>query len=332
MKYIKIILWIFFSSLLPFSTSAKVESYCDLLWANNSSPIASVNASFDGNTSGIFPLNLQAGGLSTVIKRAAKNMDTFVTLDGTYRYWIQYPEAWQTTPDGLKYRITSELELSGTQASGVRTVVTPVGYHTWENTYGCREVGGTYDFGVAYVSGLNIEIDRGTAWPGVYSIQLPVKVAYEENKGNYDGKNGGGWPEFPAAMTTFSPVDSTGISITISSKCNVGEQSLSVNMGDSITPDEAKAGVEKKVNISLACNAPATVSLSLKGTDIVDGVDNKTKCGSGSCTLSFDNGNASETVEVSTGSYQVPITVLFQDYNAVAGIFTGSAVLSVDVL
>ena len=23
---------------------------------------------------------------------------------------------------------------------------------------------------------------------GVYSIQLPVKVAYEENKGNYDGK------------------------------------------------------------------------------------------------------------------------------------------------
>lgn len=50
---------------------------------------------------------------------------------------------------------------------------------------GCR---GTYDFGVASVSGVNIEIDRGTAWPGVYSIQLPVKVAYEENKGNYDGK------------------------------------------------------------------------------------------------------------------------------------------------
>ena len=54
-------------------------------------------------------------------------MDTFVTLDGIYRYWIQYPEAWQTTPDGLKYRITSELEVSGTQTAGVKTVVTPVG-------------------------------------------------------------------------------------------------------------------------------------------------------------------------------------------------------------
>ncbi|EHR8387269.1 nuclease PIN, partial [Escherichia coli] len=268
----------------------------------------------------------------TVIKRAAKNMDTFVTLDGTYRYWIQYPEAWQTTPDGLKYRITSELEVSGTQTAGVKTVVTPVGYHTWVNTYGCREVGGTYDFGVASVSGVNIEIDRGTAWPGVYSIQLPVKVAYEENKGNYDGKNGSGWTEFPAAMKSFAPVDSKNISITISSKCNVGEQNLSVNMGDSITPDEAKSGVEKKVNFSLTCNAPAKVSLSLKGTDIVDGVNNKTKCGSGSCSLNFDNDSSSKILEVSQGVYQEPITVRFQDANPVAGGFSGSAVLTVDIL
>ncbi|EFN8485304.1 nuclease PIN [Escherichia coli] len=330
MKYVKKTLGISFFSLLPLS--AEAESYCNLLWANNTPPSASVNVSFDGNTSGIFPLNLQAGGLSTVIKRAAKNMDTFVTLDGTYRYWIQYPEAWQTTSDGLKYRITSELEVSGTQTADVKTVVTPVGYHTWVNTYGCRDVGGTYDFGVASVSRVNIEIDRGTAWPGVYSIQLPVKVAYEENKGNYDGNNGGGWREFPVSMKSFSPVDSKGISITISSKCNVGEQSLSVNMGDNITPDEAKSGVEKKVNFSLTCNAPAKVSLSLKGTDIVDGVNNKTKCGSGSCSLNFDNDSSSKILEVNQGTYQVPITVRFQDANPVAGGFDGSAVLSVDIL
>lgn len=45
---------------------------------------------------------------------------------------------------------------------------------------GCR---GTYDFGVASVSGVNIEIDRGTAWPGVYSIQLPVKLHMKRIKG-----------------------------------------------------------------------------------------------------------------------------------------------------
>lgn len=329
MKHIKITLGISFFSLLPFS--AEAESYCNLLWANNFLPSASVNVSFDGNTSGIFPLNLQAGGLSTVIKSAIKNMDSFVTLEGTYRYWIQYPEEWQTTSDGLKYRITSELEDSGTQTAGVKTVVTPVSYHKWVNTYGCRDVGGTYNFELASVSGMKIEIDRGTAWPGVYSLQLPVKVAYEENKGNYDGKNGGGWKEFPGAMRFFSPVDSKGISITISSKCNVGEQSLSVNMGDSITPDEAKAGVEKKVNFSLTCNAPAKVSLSLKGSNIVDGVNNKTKCGSGSCSLNFDNGSSSKILEVNQGAYQVPITVRFQDANPVAGGFDGSAVLSVDI-
>ena len=43
---------------------------------------------------------------------------------------------------------------------------------------GCR---GTYDFGVASVSGVNIETE-GHCMAGVYSIQLPVKVAYEENK------------------------------------------------------------------------------------------------------------------------------------------------------
>lgn len=88
-----------------------------------------------------FFLSIYRRGLVNCNKKSCKNMDTFVTLDGTYRYWIQYPEAWQTTPDGLKYRITSELEVSGTQTAGVKTVVTSVGYHTWENTYGCRDVG-----------------------------------------------------------------------------------------------------------------------------------------------------------------------------------------------
>ncbi|EEV6039940.1 nuclease PIN [Escherichia coli] len=314
------------------SLSAKATNYCNLLWANNTLPSASVNVSLDGNTSGIFPLNLQAGGVSTVIKRYKEDMTGFVTVEGTYRYWIQYPEEWQTTSEGLKYRIVSDLEASGTQSAGVRTVVTPVGTHTWENTFGCRELGETYDFGVASVSGISIEIDRANAWPGVYSIQLPVKVAYEENKGNYNGSKGGGWPEFADAMKAFSPVDSKNISITLTSKCDVGEKTLNVNMGDNITPEEAKAGVEKQINASLTCNALAKISLSLKGVDILDGIDNKTKCGSGSCTLNFDNGSSTKTLEVNKGSYQIPITVRFQDTNAVAGSFTGSAVLSVDIL
>lgn len=330
MKLIRIILGLFFFVFISFL--AKAEQFCNVLWANNMLPTASLNASFDGSTSGFFPLNLQAGGLSTVIERYAKNMDGFTTVEGTYRYWIQYPQEWMTTPDGLKFRVVSNLEPSGVQVAGVRTVVTPVGTHKWINTYGCRELGGRYDFGITSISGVSIEIERGSAWPGDYYIKLPVKVAYEENKGMYNGQYGGGWPVYPATMKIFSPVDSNNVKVTISSKCNIGEQSLSVNLGNNITPDEAKSGVLKKVNASLSCNAPAKISLSIKGTDIVDGINNKTKCGTGSCILSFDNGSASKILNVNAGSYQVPITIEFQDYTAIAGIFNGSAVLSVDIL
>ena len=61
-------------------------------------------------------------------------------------------------------------------------------------------------------------------------------------------------------------------------------------------------------------------------------VNNKTKCGSGSCSLNFDNDSSSKILEVNQGTYQVPITVRFQDANPVAGGFDGSAVLSVDIL
>lgn len=49
-------------------------------------------------------------------------------------------------------------------------------------------------------------------------------------------------------------------------------------------------------------------------------------------SLNFDNDSSSKILEVNQGTYQVPITVRFQDANPVAGGFDGSAVLSVDIL
>lgn len=329
MKHIKT--QISLSFLVAISCTAEAASYCNLLWANNSLPSASLNVSFDGNTTGSFPLKLQAGGISTVIRRYSENMTKFITLDGIVRYWIQYPEEWQTTPEGLKYRITSGLNESLNQTPGVKTVVTPEAISTWSNTYGCIEQGGTYDFGISSIDGINIEIDRGTAWPGVYTLSLPIKVGYEENKGNYSGNNGGGWQEYSNAMKSFTPIESKGVMVTISSKCDIENKDININMGDNITPQNAITGVEKEVNVSLRCNSLAKVSLSLKGVDVVDGISNKTKCGSGSCILTFDNNMKDKTIDVNNGLYQVPISVLFQDYNASAGAFNGSAILSVDV-
>lgn len=45
------------------------------------------------------------------------------------------------------------------------TIVTPSRTHRWENTYGCAAMGGSYNFETLTLSGVNIEIDRGSAWP-----------------------------------------------------------------------------------------------------------------------------------------------------------------------
>ncbi|EFB2837590.1 nuclease PIN [Escherichia coli] len=330
MKCIKILPNVFFIFL--FSCSVKAESYCSLLWANDSLPQASINASLDGSNTGIFPINLQAGGASTVIVGYKLNMDGFVTLDGIVRYWIQYPEEWQTSSQGLKYRIRSDLDAAGVQASGVKTVVTPVIPRRWENTYGCKNVGGRYSFSSEAINGMKVEIDRRNAWPGVYSLSLPIKVAFEENKGRYMGDDVNGWRGFANAMKNFTLINTDNVIITITSKCDIVDKVLNVNMGDSITPDMAKNGVEKKVNVSLTCNSLAKVSLSLKGTDIIDGINNKTRCGSGSCTLNFDDGNYNKVIDVSNGLHTVPISILFQDNNAIPGSFNGGAVLSIDIL
>ncbi|EHJ4094748.1 nuclease PIN [Escherichia fergusonii] len=332
MKCIKILPNVFFIFYFLFSCSVKAESYCSLLWANDSLPAASLDASLDGNNTGIFPVNLQAGGLSTVILGYKLNMNGFVTLDGIVRYWIQYPEEWQTSPQGLKYRIRSDLDAALVQTSGVKTVVTPAIAHHWENTYGCIDVGGIFTFPSEAINGMKVEIDRKNAWPGVYSLSLPIKVAFEENKGGYTGDDVNGWRGFANAMKNFTPINTDNVTITITSKCNIVDKVLNVNMGDSITPDMAKNGVEKKVNVSLTCNALAKVSLSLKGTDIIDGINNKTRCGSGSCTLNFDDGNYNKVIDVNNSLYTVPISIFFQDNNAIPGNFNGSAVLSIDIL
>ncbi|ELY3087346.1 nuclease PIN [Klebsiella aerogenes] len=316
---------------ISFASNAKV--YCNLLWANNNLPGASLNVTLDGKDSGVFPLALQAGGDSTVIDQYEEDMKYGpVTVSGMYRHWLQYPEGWKTTPEGLKYRIRTNLENATIQTPGLKTVVTPQGSYTWQNTYGCIPLGGHYSFNTTSISGVQIEIDRGTAWPGRYSISLPLKVAYEENKGMYNGEHGGGWPVYAAAIRRFNVVDSKNVQITITSKCDIAAKELSVNLGDSITPAEARSGVLKNVDVMLQCNSPANISLSLKGLQPVDAEVNKTRCGSGSCRLFFDNNHGDKTMSVGRGGTALPISVLFQANNAEVGAFSGNAVLTMNIL
>lgn len=323
------LLTLFFFSILKIADAA--EHYCNLLWINDNLPRASVSISLDSGSSGIMPLNLQAGGVSTIINRYEQNMSGFVTLDGITRYWIQYPEEWLTTTEGLKYRIISNLETAGVQSAGVKTVVTPVNKNKWVNTYGCMNKGEKYDFGTMNIPGLSIEVERGTAWPGSYSLHLPVKIAYEENKGNFSGNNGSGWHQYADAMRDFKTIDSSNINVVISSRCEIQIKELTVNMGDNITPAEARSGVIKKIDIPVQCNSPANITLSVKGMDIINNVYNRTKCGSGYCEISFENGLGKINSSVNGGRVSIPVIVLYKDNNAQEGMFYGNATLSMNV-
>ena len=75
----------------------------------------------------------------------------------------------------------------------------------------------------------------------------------------------------------------------ITSKCELTSRYLSINIGDRITPDEARGGINKNASLSVVCNAPANILFSIRAADMQDGQINKTKCGPGYCTLSFDN-------------------------------------------
>ncbi|EGM1627946.1 nuclease PIN [Salmonella enterica] len=326
---------IWYASILIFanySLPAMATKYCNIFWANDNLPQAFLNVNVDGSSSGIYPLKLQAGGHSTAIRQYEEDMPSFSAVDGIYRYWLQYPDGWQITSQGLKYRIITDLEVAGSQSPGVKTVVTAPQYFTWRNILRCNRVGEKYNFSRAIIDGVKIEIDRGTAWPGIYSLKLPLKVAYEENKGRYSGQSGGGWPEYADAMKSFTPVNADNVTISITSKCELTSRALNINLGRTITPAEAKAGINKTAQVSVICNAPANILFSLKAVNMIDGIINKTKCGSGYCMLLFDNNNSKKKVAIPRGGYQVSFSVLFQDANAEVGDFEGAAVLTMDVL
>ncbi len=315
--------------------SMALERYCNILWANNTKPsVGPLYLNVDGQVNLNMPMTINVGGASTAIVRAADYQPSGEPIKGHYRYWFQYPVGWQTTSSGLRYRISSSYEDALVQTPGVKTVVTPLISITWSSGLSvCAQVSDGWLFNADSYSGFQLDIDRASAFPGVHSIQLPIKSGYEENKGGYNGPAGtGGWRDFADALKTFDNVDSSGIQLEIRSACSISSRNIDINMG-AISASNALAGVKKNVGINIACSSPARVQLELTGNDFVDGIKNKVICGGGSCLLSFTSGSSDETLTFSQGGTQtVNIETLFKINNITSGEFRGSAVLKMSVL
>lgn len=340
MSYIKKVI-LFFTILTSYHACA-ASYYCDLLWIANTKPIASASINLDHSASDTVALNITTGSDWTLSKKFSNvgNVNWKIT-SGSIKYWIQVPKGWQTDSSGLKYQILNTANLPVPPVAAAFTGNNNVYWvnnqsTTWGdgNTYGCMSEGSTYNFGSSSLTGLSIEINRGTAFPGIYKMNIPITVAYEENKNNY-GYNTSVWSSFLQAIQLFPEADTNNVTVTVQSACNlITKHTVNIDMGN-ITPTEARSGVTKRddTSVRINCTSAADISLSFTGMNIVDGINNKTKCGNGSCTLTFDGNTSSKTIHVDYGgSAYIPINVLYQDNSAVAGAFSGSAILSVNIV
>lgn len=314
---------------------AVAERYCNILWANNLKPsVLPFKLNMDGNGVLSTPFEISVGGQSTNIVRTADYQSSNNPINGHVRYWFQYPTEWQTTFDGLRYRISSSYDAALVQVPGVKTVVTPEYHNIWQDGLTeCSGLGSFYTFAFAKYGEFQLEIDRATAFPGVYNIQLPVKSAYEENKGYYYGgpAGSGGWRDYAGALSRFQNIDSSGLQVELRSACDISAKNIFINYGD-ININNALSGVRKKVTFDVFCSAPAKVRLEILGGS-VDGNKNKINCGDGICTLMFSSGSTDENLSFySQGRKTIEVESLFKTNKVTAGAFSGSAILRMNVL
>lgn len=252
-----------------------------------------------------------------------------------YRYWLQYRNGWSKDPSGLTYRLN---DVSGWDISysepvpGYTTVVSV-------NTYGehamsqCWPVGGVAYFrpGIAIpVFRAKIAVERSSAYPGKYNLQVPFWWGYEENKG---GGNTSfvGWRQFGFVLAQQQP-SYINIPVTITSKCNFDISPINLSHG-TMTGRNADGNQTKPYNLNVTCSPGTSLSVKLLGTQKISGkTDNYTKCGTGGmCELTFDNGKYDETMTIDNSkTLSIKSTYRLSDIaKPVAESFEGSGVLQV---
>ncbi|EFJ7651252.1 hypothetical protein AW759_004752 [Escherichia coli] len=315
---------------LIFCNSAFAD-YCSLLWLNRQPPKLSSDIKSDDLNKGInlFPLDLIAGGDSIAIDSRTEGMTDLMDIEGQVRYWIQYKDEWQNAgSSGVRYRIVDKLEPVDNGTMNAKTVLTPIQPVSWKQVSGCPKKGDAYSFPTQHIPGLYLELDIRDAKPQSYMINLPIKLAYEENKG-FSNK---AWPAYPFIMDNNVPVTPSTLYFRIKPQCRIVQPSLTIDLGHDITPDKARAGVNKKTDFWVECNGDALIHMNVRGSKPMNSIPNTTQCGHGICTLTFDNGADYSYITAIKGQVMSSINVNFKDNMPQPGPFEGSAILSIEVL
>ncbi|EGM2345299.1 hypothetical protein IRP42_004574 [Salmonella enterica] len=317
-----------FSCVLLFFCLLTSRAYagCNLLWSLGMVPrVQNIDISVNGEQS-FFKKDfaIEVGGTYKLLKKDYHGIiaGSFLPLPGTVRYWIQYDDGWKES-SGVKYKISSVLSTpNANQIPGTATVVSPLIKHDWESDPSqCgMNVGENTLFISHNITGMSLEVDTKNTLPGVYTIRLPIRVAYEENKQGSDEA----YQSYPSLISN-EPYLRSNITVNVKALCSFPSSKLNVSFGN-ITDKDVLNGVEKIVKFPMNCRDQAIVKMTLNGGDKGGNV---TSCGQGTCTLTFDEGSSTANYLRSSGYNETNIHVKLKSNKAFTGQFTGSAILTV---
>lgn len=258
--------------------------------------------------------------------------------DGLYTYWFQISNQWERHASGLRYRIVPQNENGWGPINGQEIHELP-NYSTKtqqrdrrQSMSRCWQTGEIASFVPFYkppAISAHVDIDRGTAIPGSYQLQLPYWLAYEENSGR--GSFGADFPNYPAKLLREQPDFYIQQSVEVHSKCSFDTTSITLDHG-TMTPAEARGHITRPYNLQINCVSPVSLHVSLRGnTPIAGKTANFTQCGeAGSCELRFNQTDFDKIFSVNNSTtLSIDSTFHPKSGPAVAGAFSGSAVLSI---
>ncbi|HAW0905884.1 TPA: hypothetical protein JLK75_004809 [Escherichia coli] len=334
----KIIPFIFISS---FSVNADIEEVQQFLFRPQGLSVATEEdtLTIDDKGETTFGIKIYSGSTVTTLASACIAETMQIPIEGYTRWWLLIPSEEFITAGGLRYKISNldwePAPQGADKVPGFEAYVSPIIKRIWNDPnhplHYCWDVGSEQSStAVVRRWTAKLSVDRGAAEPGDYSLYLPLRIGWEENKGG-GFIEGEGWIRYPSILYQ-EPETGTQINVKVVSKCSFNASPISLSHG-TMTGRNADGNQTPPYNLNLTCTPGTSLSVKLIGMQEVPGkTNNFTQCGTGGmCELTFDNDKYNETMTIDNSkTLSIKSTYHLKDITKpVAESFEGNGVLQV---
>lgn len=312
---------------------------CNMAWVNSQSVYAPpIFATLDSDQTAEFHVSGRVPDTVGQIWTVAGNDNGGTGKNAWLQtsYYMSVPEGWITDSRGFKYRIRN---VGGAFTPESDPSFQMPGRKIYKSVY--NEIGGRISacspagFSVPWIPGsmqpatnvnFDIEVAADRLFAGNYKLEIPVQLTLLE-KINENAVFTSGGAETKEGLRK-SPINYVVVNLNVLSKCELDTQS--VNLEHGVLNPGNKINTTKPVRIGVSCKNGAEVSVSVKGTEPYEEVNN-TKCGdSGYCELLINDKSSQKFSIVSGEKIYVDVTSTYHPINDrwSAGEFSGAGVVA----